>query len=257
MNRKHAFVIGVVFGLIAAEVKAQSPLPKSLLPTTRRVPATFGTQDYSVTTVSATGFYPDNTLVAFAGYATSGSLGRWSTSSGSGVTEFYASLNLPAGAVIDYIGLNSTTDAAFAYGVNLLNRYKDGTLTSIGTFSSTVHGWDTDYNATPIGYTWTGAAGNALIINVEEGVEATQQYVGWVEVWWRRSVSPAPATADFGDVPTSSPIFQFVEALYRSGITAGCGGGNYCPNSPVTRGQMAVFLAKALGLNWPGAVGAP
>jgi len=52
-------------------------------------------------------------------------------------------------------------------------------------------------------------------------------------------------------VPTSSPQFQFIEALYASGVTAGCGSGNYCPDAPLTRGQMAVFLAKALGLQWP------
>jgi len=33
-------------------------------------------------------------------------------------------------------------------------------------------------------------------------------------------------------------------------ITTGCGAGIYCPGDVVTRGQMAVFLAKALGLNW-------
>jgi hypothetical protein len=65
-------------------------------------------------------------------------------------------------------------------------------------------------------------------------------------------VSPAPASATFGDVPTGHPFFQFVEALVASGITAGCGGGNYCPEDPVTRGQMAVFLSAALGLHWPG-----
>jgi hypothetical protein len=52
-------------------------------------------------------------------------------------------------------------------------------------------------------------------------------------------------------VPPSSSIFRFVEALADAGITGGCGGGNYCPDSPVTRGQMAVFLASALGLHWP------
>ncbi len=51
-------------------------------------------------------------------------------------------------------------------------------------------------------------------------------------------------------MPTSHPFFQFVEALAGSGITAGCGGGNYCPDNSLTRGQMAVFLAKALGLDW-------
>jgi S-layer homology domain len=72
-----------------------------------------------------------------------------------------------------------------------------------------------------------------------------------VRLFWRRQVSPAPQGATFGDVPTNHPFFQFVEALATSGITAGCGGGNYCPDNPLTRGQMAVFLAKALGLHWP------
>ena len=71
-------------------------------------------------------------------------------------------------------------------------------------------------------------------------------------ILYRRQVSPSPSTATFSDVPTSHPFFQFVEALAASGITAGCGTGIYCPDSPLTRGQMAVFLAKALGLHWPG-----
>jgi hypothetical protein len=34
----------------------------------------------------------------------------------------------------------------------------------------------------------------------------------------------------------------------RNSVTAGCGGGNYCPGNPVTRGQMAVFLTTTFGL---------
>jgi hypothetical protein len=52
-------------------------------------------------------------------------------------------------------------------------------------------------------------------------------------------------------VPTGHNFFQFIEALAASGITGGCGNGNYCPDNAVTRGQMAVFLAKALGLQFP------
>lgn len=74
--------------------------------------------------------------------------------------------------------------------------------------------------------------------------------INGVTVWWTRQVSPPPAIATFSDVPTSHPFFQFVEALNASGITAGTGGGNFSPDAPVTRGQMAVFLAKALGLHW-------
>jgi len=65
-------------------------------------------------------------------------------------------------------------------------------------------------------------------------------------------VSPAPASATFpNDVPSTSGFFRFVEALAAAGITGGCGPGSFCPNDPVTRGQMAVFLSTALGLHFP------
>jgi hypothetical protein len=81
--------------------------------------------------------------------------------------------------------------------------------------------------------------------------DASTVMLGGMIVGYVLQVSPAPATADFADVPTNHPFFQFVEALYASGITAGCGSGNFCPDQPLTRGQMAVFLSKALGLQWP------
>jgi hypothetical protein len=79
---------------------------------------------------------------------------------------------------------------------------------------------------------------------------STSTAIGGVRITWHRQVSPPPDTATFNDVPTSDPAFQHIEALVASGITAGCGGGNYCPDAPLTRRQMAVFLAKALGLHW-------
>lgn len=71
-----------------------------------------------------------------------------------------------------------------------------------------------------------------------------------LRVTWFRQISPPPSTATFLDVPVSHGFFQEIEALASSGITAGCGGGNFCPDSPVTRSQMAAFLSRALGLHW-------
>jgi hypothetical protein len=71
-----------------------------------------------------------------------------------------------------------------------------------------------------------------------------------VQILWRRQVSPSPPTPTFADVPAGDPGFPYIEALVSSGITAGCGGGNYCPDANLTRRQMAVFLAKAFGLHW-------
>jgi len=74
---------------------------------------------------------------------------------------------------------------------------------------------------------------------------------GAATITWLRTVSPAPATATFGDVPKNFIYFRAIEALAASGITGGCGSGNFCPNQNVTRGEMAAFLARALGLHWP------
>ena len=64
--------------------------------------------------------------------------------------------------------------------------------------------------------------------------------------------SPPACTGHvFTDVPCTGGIFDpWIEDLADRGITAGCGGGLYCPASPVTRAQMAVFLLKTdLGSN--------
>ena len=52
----------------------------------------------------------------------------------------------------------------------------------------------------------------------------------------------------FGDVPETSPFCRWVEELSRRGVVSGCGAGNYCPGSPVTREQMSVFLVATFGL---------
>jgi uncharacterized repeat protein (TIGR03803 family) len=51
--------------------------------------------------------------------------------------------------------------------------------------------------------------------------------------------------ADFLDVDSVHPFYDYVDALGRARITAGCGNGNYCPDDSVTREQMAVFLLKS------------
>ncbi len=91
---------------------------------------------------------------------------------------------------------------------------------------------------------------NPIFLEVSTGTTSATTFSG-VKLYYTLQVSPAPSVATFGDVPTTHPFFKFVEALYASGITAGCGGGNFCPDAPLTRGQMAVFLSVALGLHWP------
>ena len=51
---------------------------------------------------------------------------------------------------------------------------------------------------------------------------------------------------DYEDVPPSSSFHAAVASLARAGVTVGCGPGLFCPNDALTRGQMAVFLERAI-----------
>jgi hypothetical protein len=51
----------------------------------------------------------------------------------------------------------------------------------------------------------------------------------------------------FADVPASNPFCGFIERMADDGITGGCEPGVFCPDAPITRGQMAVFVEAALG----------
>lgn len=57
-------------------------------------------------------------------------------------------------------------------------------------------------------------------------------------------VPPAATGTVFGDVHIGDFAADWIEDLAGRGITVGCGSGNYCPNNPVSRAEMAVFLLK-------------
>ena len=61
-------------------------------------------------------------------------------------------------------------------------------------------------------------------------------------------VPPTATGTVFGDVAADSFGAAFIEQLAVEGITAGCGGGNFCPDAPVTRGEMAVFIVRTFNL---------
>ena len=84
----------------------------------------------------------------------------------------------------------------------------------------------------------------------------------WVmAVWITRAVEsgdPNPmAVAPFTDVDSGVWWAPHVERLNHLGITRGCATGpaRYCPQEPVTRAQMATFLARAFRLDPSGWVG--
>ena len=56
------------------------------------------------------------------------------------------------------------------------------------------------------------------------------------------------ASTGFSDVPPEYWAAAWIKQLVAEGITSGCGAGTYCPESPVTRAQMAVFLVRTFNL---------
>ncbi len=52
----------------------------------------------------------------------------------------------------------------------------------------------------------------------------------------------------YNDVPRDHWALRAIDAVTYAGITSGCGGGNFCPDAPVTRAELAVMLARALHL---------
>ena len=84
----------------------------------------------------------------------------------------------------------------------------------------------------------------------ESPVTRAQMAVFLLRSKYGASYSP-PAVGDdtgFGDVQPTYWAGAWIKQLAAEGITSGCGDGNYCPEAPVTRAQMAVFMVKAFNL---------
>jgi hypothetical protein len=181
-------------------------------------------------------------------------------SPGSAATQrYYAQIDVEPGSLVDLITCvyndgSATNDVSFQW-------YKYTTNVSTGASTAQTLASFTSTGSAGVDFDFLDPATDQTISTTDGAVQLFNHYLAadvagdtsingcWI--WWERQVGPAPAVATFPtDVPTSSPIFRFVEALAASGVTGGCGPGTYCPDQPVTRGQMAVFLAVALGMGF-------
>ena len=161
-----------------------------------------------------------------------------------------APVQLPSGVIIENVRISDCINGSGDIFLGLWDAGVGGAAATNLVFVNTIPGCGTD--SENLNYLYTANQSHPLYLLMLWGptVDGSTRFNN-VAITYRRQVSPAPVTATFLDVPTSSTQFQFIEALVAAGVTAGCGGGNYCPGNPVTRGQMAVFIAKALGLHFP------
>ena len=82
-----------------------------------------------------------------------------------------------------------------------------------------------------------------------ENVTRAQMAVFLLKSEHGAAYAPPPCMGVFTDVPCPSQFADWIEQLAAEGVTAGCGGGNFCPDDPNIRGQMAAFLVRVFGLN--------
>jgi hypothetical protein len=82
----------------------------------------------------------------------------------------------------------------------------------------------------------------------EDSVTRAQMAVFLLRARYGAGFTPPPAIGVFNDVPVGSFADAYIEQMAAEGITGGCGGGSFCPNDPITRAQMAVFLVRTFGL---------
>src|ERR1022692_4498223 len=55
----------------------------------------------------------------------------------------------------------------------------------------------------------------------------------------------APISPTRSIVGLNHPYFPWIQQMKQFGITSGCTAPTYCPDDPVTRGQMAVFIMRS------------
>ena len=111
--------------------------------------------------------------------------------------------------------------------------------TRISSLSWTVTG--------PDGFT---ATSNAQRFSFVAPVGGTYTLSVTVDDTARRTHTGRVTLTVFGDI-TGHPFANEILWLAEEGITRGCAAHSYCPSDPVTRAQMASFLARALNLQAP------
>ena len=218
----------------------------------------FGVADNFVTLLTSADFAPANGAAYWSDHLT----GDFNAGGAEGI--LIARLEVPEGAWISgvYVYVNdAASDLVVANVCRNARDYATGALKSQGCpgvgnssqvdgrgqiamlFGETFqHIVDVDHDFQPDAVSWI------VKLVFPDGPQTAYA----AEVHWHRQVSPGPTFANFDDVPLGDPLHPYVEALLAAGLTDGCGGGNYCPHAPVTRAQLAVLLAKALGLHWGG-----
>jgi len=248
MNRPWILATGILaLGMAAAGTAEEKRLD------------TFGTTSFSYLRVGFSSFSPLDSSMTYSDLNFSRSVFSRFPTNANGSGKFVAVPSLPSGALVsavefDWCDTSAASDLQFDV---FSSGYTGETIQGLGSGSSdgslgcsfTVVALDTPFTV--------NNDGTQLILQATLPTHDGTTSISGGVVRYVLQVSSPPATPSFNDVPTNDQGYQYIQALLASGITGGCGSHPpfsppvYCPDSFVTRRQMAIFLAKALGLQWP------
>ena len=214
-------------------------------------PPEYGTSSASVATLGAFDF---DAVDSATPYTDDGNVHRYFNAAG-GRKVWIGTFHIPSGTTITGFGFSycdSNSASMQDYTIAIYDFDSTGAANFITSFGPTTNNTCSTAFSPAVSYNLDANQNHfiTMIVFQPEVIDGTVKMVG-ASLSYKRRISTPPATATFGDVSNASPIYKFVEALAAAGITGGCGNGNYCPNDPVTRGQMAVFISTALGLHFP------
>jgi hypothetical protein len=141
--------------------------------------------------------------------------------------------------------VNSRLAAAVPPAVSVLIGSPIVLMARAAGFGPVTHQWRK--NGTPVsdGGTVSGATTAILTINPAAFTDAGSYDVVVTDSCTSTTSNAAAVSVEFADVPTSNIFHGDIITIATAGITAGCGGADYCPAALVTRAQMAVFLLKS------------
>ncbi len=261
MLKRHRIVLTVVVAACALLAFPGSALTVPVVPTpqlappdaqaeTAGQPDAYGTTATTVVKIHAPAFRSQDSSDVMVAFWNTGITYR---QSGDPIHMLHAPVQLPAGALVTQVGFDGyDVDPTLninwgVYWVSISNADDTGYF---AWYTSSQSGGSFSATAT-LSVPYTVDAGNYYFALLELPENGQDVRIKGMRIVYKLQISPAPASATFSDVPTNYWAFRHIEALAASGITSGCAAGLFCPETYVKRSEMAVFLAKALGLHWP------
>jgi len=236
--------------LAAASLAQEATTPQTIgssgpvLASTRVETPKYGTTDFTYVRVSGLEFFPADG----SGFSSYNSITRYPTTN----STMVAGLRLPSGSIIGFLGIYFC-DNLDPQDIQLFLSRCDsigGDCSPVANVNSFAAPGCSSISTSGFEHQVDNLGERLFLIAVFAKVNDFNLRLAGAVVGYRVQVSPNPGSATFSDVPVGHPFHQFVEALHAAGITAGYGDGRFGVNDPITRGQAAVWLAKALGLHF-------